>query len=425
MKKVLLQSILEQFIALIVICCITEAAELRCNILQYKTDRFYFPHGEEDNVFPGCEFTIYNREDSIYYAGYIENSHPGISYSYPTSVKFDTVVLADLVGRISTALIDSQSVITLGILSDNKIEDFFNVSMFEDRHKIGDSSYCTDAGNSINFRSFSSFFAMTLAFEQGEIDGFASYKKPAVQSRKAEIISTPAMYFAAMVPNVSSSFNEKGVLSTSLYYRFNPKLFAYYYKGDDLHPFNRLYLREELPERLYDYNPAKGKSLLSVLDMTGRSVKIHFSHPHLKTIAEYFVDILSRDRVNASVDSADLYMTYIPLDSLNPGESLDSIHTILLQDAAIGGRAEMDLDIVENYIELGMNSDNHDSRMRYFKKAEQDLMESFGVLPLYRPTHFFAFGNHIKNAWFDADSRIDLLNLKYIILPSDNKEAHK
>jgi hypothetical protein len=378
------------------------------SLLQYKTGRIYFPYGEENNIFTGCNFILYHNEDSIL-TSVIENSHPGVSYSYPLNVNIDTININNHNAVISTADIDSINPIVFGILNgDDHIRDEIEVMP-------------TSVSNQFVLKEFETFFEMTIAFENENIDGMVSSKRYLPKTKRIHSFSRQSDFVAVMIPNIGSSVNNRGILTTSLYYRFSTDMLPIYFNGDGIRSYNRLFYDTTTSKRYYQYDPYQGRRLLSVMDPSEKKVGIFPASKNLKRLAEYFGDILVRDKMQFSLDSADVYLTFIPLDRYNPGAALDSIHTILLYDMPDDYPGESTIKTVENFIHLGMTADSISAMMEYFRKAEQILTEDFGVFPLFQPSDHFTLKDNVKGFKLKADGAIDLSGLRRVIIPFSSR----
>ncbi|MFH2035817.1 MAG: hypothetical protein ABIJ45_05385 [Candidatus Zixiibacteriota bacterium] len=403
---------------LTIICLIISnsaiGGDIEAEILQYKLGRFYFGPGTEADIYENCPFIIYSGADSIG-TGRIEKSFPGISFSYPDRVNYDTLLFDSIHILISPAEIDSLAIINIGILDGTEISDFLTSS----------PPSLTIYGNRINIIKYNSFFEMTLALESGKIDIIASYKNFNSRSSDLEYISKPADYFAAMIPNVESNLNIKGILTNSLYYRYNPELFSIYYDGDKILSYNRLIPIDSTTDRFIEYNPAKGKNLLRSLTNFNGEIDIAPSCPALKKLSDYFEDILARDKISIKPGSEDIILAFIPIERNNPGAGLDSIFNIMLRAAPLNGEVETNLALIENYIDNGNQTIDTARSLYYYGLAEKSLIEEFGVFPLYRPMIYFAFSSNLKNQPNNPEETFDLETLKVIKPIMPNRDNNK
>jgi len=388
--------------------------EIPAEIIQYKLDRIYFSEATESNIYENCDFILFSRQDSIG-SGKIEKSFPGLSFSHKNCVNYDTVSIDSIRVIIRQAEIDSQSVINIGLLEGTELYDFSSSPIPKS----------TQHGNPINVIKFTSFFEMTLALESGKIDLIASYKSFRSQTDDFSYFSIKADYFAAMIPNVESNLNAKGILTNSLYYRYNQKLFSIYYDGNDIHSYYNLFPNNSSVPRHLDYDPSKGKSLLRSLTDFNNQIDIAPSRKSLIKLSDYFEDILARDKINITNATDDIILAYIPINSENPGAGLDSIFNIMLRAAPLNGDVEENLAIVENYIDNGHRAIDSAQSRSYYSKAEKSLIEDFGVFPIYRPVIYFAVSPKIKTPDYDKNAGFDLASLKLIVIPSLVKDDDK
>jgi hypothetical protein len=398
------------------------AGEITARILQFKMNRLYFPVGEEENIFRDSPFVICLFNDTIY-QGRIEASFPGISYSYPVDSVFDTAAIDTCYGIIEAAEIDSLSPINIGILKSLPYGDFSNASGIlagitaADSQGIGFSRY----GTTLNTHLYNSWVEMQIDFESGLIDAVCSFDAVISPGIIAETISAPAPFYVALIPNVSRTVNKNGLLTTSLYYRFNEDRLYALFNGRNAEPFRCLYLTDAPCPRAYEFDPDKGRNLLNYLKKRPRKVKIAYENSTLKRLAQYFADILSRDKINVklttSFSDADIYISYVPLHGEKIDTSLYYIMDILTTDTTEGNPMNSNVSITANYLELQRGSSDPETRTYYLNLAQRDLREYLGVFPLLRPTVYFAAGGNLKGYSFNRDGRLELKDLRKIRLP--------
>lgn len=404
--------------------CTVQAGELRSDILQAKSDRLYFPHGREKLIFARSRFTLYNDNDSLC-SGLIEFSGPGVSYSAPIYSLPGLLNIGSLYALIETAEIDSVSTIRIGInLPDRRGLSVSNGRLFEESNPP--LKLFSDNGNPFEIVFYDSFLEMTLALEAHRIDGFISFKE--YRPSGGDIVTTahPFDYFAALIPNVSRSVNRRGILSTSLYYRFGPSQSSAYFTGDGVRPFNRLYMRGGDGPRFYEYNPGKGRRLLKSLDGKPKEISIAISETMLTETGNYFIDILNRDRIKCRLDryreNYDLYLDFVPVSPDDPSVGLKYISRVVASDAPAGDEVNETLRIIENYIELGDGAADRDAAMYYYERAERGLVDDIGVFPLFQPTIYVTSYDYIRNFDYEIYVRDELKSISRIILPGRGDE---
>nr|MBN2276421.1 hypothetical protein [candidate division Zixibacteria bacterium] len=404
-------------------------AEVIGPILQYKLDRLYFPYGEEADLYPGHLFLIY-KGDSLIYRGLIEHSMIGVSYSYPTGGIFDTVEIGLCRAVIETAEIDTGATITIGISEFPKLYggDKFPMLFPPDSSAADSTISATNSGNRLVIKKYGNYTEMLIAFETGEIEAFVSYRNYDAPGKRYKAISAPAPYIAVLAPDISRAANDKGLLTTSLYYRYNPKNPEILFDGDGLEPCNCLYPSDSGCDRFYEYDPEKGEVLLTVLDKRPRKLKIAAADPKLLKTAEYFADVLSRDRIKTEIafgrDDYDMIVMFIPMLSGKSESGMQSALGLIGAGGISDKTSKENIKVIGNYIELGRLANSQSGREYYFHLADRGFKEDFGLFPLYRPSLYFVGQDYLKGGRFDEDGSIDLRPL-YLIKPMANQKERQ
>jgi len=391
----------------------SSSAEIRCPVLQYRMDRLYFPVGEEADIYRDHLFVIY-RGDSLAYKGLIENSLPGVSYSYPTGNAFDSLDEQPLTAVIETAAIDSASPITIGISEFPFVSGIrFLPDLFPTDSSLGDSvPPRTASGNELVIRKFDTYTEMIIAFESGELDAMLAYRRYDALGAREKSISAPAPYIAAIIPDLTKSSNDRGLLTTSLYYRFNPEMPELVFNGDDIIPYDCLYPADSGCTRIFGYDPEKGRLLINLLEKHPDKLTINVNDTKLIKMAEYFADILSRDKIRTGVqyngDKYDINLTFIPLEFNDSATGMNYALDLLGIDDKSDKPARETAKIIGNYIELGRLANNTSGREYYYNLADRGFKEDIGLFPLFRPTLYLTARDVLKGASFDSDGFIDL-----------------
>jgi hypothetical protein len=222
------------------------ATDINCKILQYKLDRLYFPIGTEENVYPSNRFTVYTTGDSIYH-GIIESSQLGISYSRITHYFFDTISIDSCWVLIESADIDSTSDIVIGLPVAIPMGPIIGNPPSSSSGDIGNIStqltlsMTAQNGNRLILKHYDSDIDMGLDFESGRIDGFFSHSSIITSKTEARTISDYTPYFAAIIPNIGRNINKDGLLTRSLYCRFDKTRLSLYFDGDNIRAYNCFY----------------------------------------------------------------------------------------------------------------------------------------------------------------------------------------
>ena len=400
-----------------------KATELRTNILQYKQGRFYFPAGREVLVYPHCTFSIFNGDDSLL-SGRIKVSALGVSYSDPVETVLDSAMLDKLTAVITTADIDSTAAITIGTVYFNQVPyssmfpDLFGLFGSSDRSEV----FFTESGNAIKIKRYLSPAEMKLAFESGAIDGYFSYNYPQSCDTGLMISSAQAPYFVALLPNISTLYNQRGLMTSSLYYRVDDGNLGNLFGGDRAVAQN---CPEAMPDscpRPLPYDLLKGQQLLNVLKPINGPVRIASSEREFQPTAMYFADVLWREKVETRIQvgqtGADIYIAPVPVAADSLWLSLEYIKTFLSRDTIAGRSANKNLQLLNNYINEIKAADSTDRQLEYAKKSAELLWQDIGVFSLYRPRVYFISRQDIGNAVFDKDGYMNLRELVKLRLPN-------
>jgi len=385
---------------------------LESSILQFQQERFYFPVGTESLVHKDCQFVILNENDTIH-TGNVDESYIGVSYSYPVDSLYDTLQLDNYKVFIQPATIDSLSKIDIGYISPNQIsyEGFI------------------DLDYRIKYHRYNNNFEMILDFESGNLDAFYSFSQYHTNLGNTSTISFPAPYYIAIIPNLSSQIYHNGFLTTSLYYRYDPGLMPILFNGDDCQTINCLVYNDKLCSRYYPYDPYRGQVLLKQYRPLPKTITIGITDQSWGKTAEYYADILSRDRIRTVIEKknekCDFTLAPVPIYRNKTIKSLRYIHHLLSQDTSKGNDINENLRIIGNYIksaETAADTLNLISE-RFQRLAETGLWDEIGVFPLYQPTIFFTTHKNITGHTTDSTGFIDQNKLYKIILPESCTEV--
>ncbi len=385
-------------------------------ILQVKLDRLYFDRGREDYIFRDCRFVVHRGYDSIY-SGCVEASFPGVSYSYPAGGVFDTMNVAVLHIWLERAPVDTTTSITIGHVGYLPIDPSRALP-------IVDSLGRPASQNPVDIRTYESTFELNLAFESDVLDGCVAYHRVGAAGEGTRIVVRPAPFFVAMIPNPASELNRGGMLTTSLYYRLDPRRMPLYFDGDLIAPYNRLGAGGDTLPRPFPYDPASGRDILQTLHVRSRNVQIEPMRPMFEKLAGYFADILSRDRFFTSfgptLDNPDVRLVAVPIyDDVLP--SLRFIYDRLTEDTAGSQASNETVTIIGGYLDMAEQAADSSQRAYYTHLAETSLRDDVGVFPLFRPTLFVTLRPGLLGDPFTTSDYPDLSGVTKVRLPSHDE----
>jgi hypothetical protein len=244
----------------------------------------------------------------------------------------------------------------------------------------------------------------------------------------SEVISSPAPFIAVLMPNLSKKTRGLAMVTTSLYYRFDVSRLWWpsFFQSEMPTPVNRHYITSEAGPRSYPFDPRKGQLLVTKNRDIPSKLKIGVQNRRLTQIAEYFADILSRDKLRLEVrgndPDADLFLTFVPVDFDDPVLSLWYITELLRQQEPHHKSDKEALTIIENHLHSARAAHDVATSYHFYRLADRALQSDLGVFPLFRPTIYFLPGNNLKNARFDESGYLDLSSLTKIILPPTDWE---
>ena len=222
---------------------VCEAEELRCEILQYKLDRLYFPAGEGADIFSHCGFKIVRGSDTLY-RGQIARSFEGVSYSDPTGAFFNSVDLSSCKAVIETA--DSDSLADLHLRFQNMDDDEIKFILPENIlfEPTGSDTLILENGRRL-FLSKLDIFNITFANQPIDIFEISiTYDSQFTPGPDYRAFTAGAPYIAVLVPNLGRTSSSGGVLTTSLYYNFSAFLLPHLFEGDNPLPAYSLFASE-------------------------------------------------------------------------------------------------------------------------------------------------------------------------------------
>lgn len=395
------------------------ANPVSCRIVQYNQGRLYFSAGEEARIYPHAKFTVLASPmaDTVV-TGYIEHSWIGISASFPLDSIQKVTATDDLVALIEPAAVDSSSTITIGT-------DIAGLRWY-----VEDSS-----DNRLEVRRYQHHSLMEQDFRSGELDGCLSFRKPRIDSREITVMEQPLPYIAVLIPNIGREANARGLLTTSLYYRFDHARPGLYFEGSVV---PRMCLRlthdgttgkndAETEIRPYPLDPERGRRLIE--NMTGRPTKvsIYYGSPDLERLAHYFGDILARDRFEVEITdhrrAADLYLEFLPLSSDVPATTVYAVQHKLERDSIPGSLANEPLKISAGFADLLESAGSRLEYYSYLDRMSRLLITDLGVFPLFRPTAYFGADRNLQGVRFDPDGYLDITTAVKVIPPGSFEGA--
>ncbi|MBN1211331.1 MAG: hypothetical protein JXA92_02030 [candidate division Zixibacteria bacterium] len=405
-----------------------EADEHRCEILQYKLDRLYFSAGEEADIFSHSSFKIVCGSDTLY-RGWIDQSIAGVSYSDTTGGFFDSVDLSSCFALIATAENDSLAVIIVHFqnMADDEIKFILsdNIAAEEDLY----DTLITEDGRGLLISKLDVDDIVTSYQAAKEYDIQIAYDSQYITVFEVGTISASAPYIAVLMPNLAKNSSAGGVLTTSLYYNFSGFLLPHLFDGDNPLPAYSLFAEDGTSRRPYVYDPGKGRELYRGFHDRPGELSLYYSAFSLRKVADYFADILAREKIKVNISDtdhdADLILTYIPTDNQKPQKSLRYLYELLSKTETFDASRKETLTIIGNYLEAAEEAEKPETVLNYCSLADRGFIHDLGVFPLFRPLLYVTFEKNIKNCGFDASGRLDVYNVTKLVMPTENKETDR
>ena len=372
------------------------AETLESEILKFEYHRFYFSNGSEALIIAGSKFEIFEN-DSAVYSGKIEKSFEGISISYPidTTLQFD---LANLTGLLHTAEYDTTNPILIGY------NDSYLKQLLE--HDLSYQTFDTisEKQSIYDHKIISEFPDRNFASAFDRYDAFFSLNDILLPPEFKLTNKNNLGYLAVLMPNLSSAANKNGVMTTSLYYRYNPDLASLFFRGE-ITPTNCLFPSDTSCIRSYQFDLSKGQRLSGQFLNSSPNLKISYNVPLLKETADFFADILSRDRFKVEVvfddPAADLFINLIPFQKSQPDSSLIKIMDDLKTTLTGSKEQQENLEIIKNRLVSAEQTEDPAMKNYFWQLADYSLKYDLGVFPLFQPVVYYFFKNHITGIEID------------------------
>lgn len=397
---------------------VADAASVEVDILKLRNGRLYFDAGTERYIFADHRFAITCSGDTIT-TGTIERSFDGLSYG-TAALGTDLLTVDSCVARIEIATVDSTSTIVVGLVESAPHNDWQVVSCRRPDSLPADQIWI-DTTEAVVTRTFQSQLALVLAYENGDIDVMISPEEPIVSTRQADIQAVPAPYYFALIPDCGSSINDDGLLTTSMYYRFDHTRLAELTASDLAQPWTSLYYDNKAGTRPYSFDPPLGRSLLARTSIPVRRVGIAYQYDLLQPLAAYFGDMLARDRIRVTIDreleQPELRFVAIPLYADRPWQSLEVVGHILARDtSAFSQEAEL---LRQTFERLKLIRQFHDQPQgrTYLQRTARSLVDDLGVFPLYRPGIYLGLSPQLTGVSITEEGRIDFCDALKLVSP--------
>ena len=260
---------------------------------------------------------------------------------------------------------------------------------------------------------FSQSFRMKFSFEQGMLDGYIGFGFDDVLAGKHQAES---LYpdIAVMMAGIGGDIFSGGRFSTSLYYRFDPARSHLFFPFGETVPTNR-WLVIQVPdsagvlrnERYYPYDFSKGKMLHRSIRTGIDQIKVVYDYPLLTETARYLADISAREGLSADMEryapgnEYDIRIAFLPAsDDIVPFALFAAVLELNDQNAMIPSERQLDQPGWDD-CDRGSRLRERANRNKFFRRAEETVVETCGCFTLFRPHVFAIAGPNVRNIGFD------------------------
>ncbi|MEE9441429.1 MAG: ABC transporter substrate-binding protein [candidate division Zixibacteria bacterium] len=504
-------------------------------IIQVRLNRLYFEHGVEGGIFAGTPFAVYCGENEII-SGIIDYAGPGISFSRPIAEIDERLFSDSCLARLTTAVVDTKAVITLG--TDLPLE-LFNISRETLFERVNDSIFPTLADSlsisgreltlylnpsirysddtrlnsetvhwwldDLNYRSRSYavryFFAKLKPLNEDGIeiiDGFTlhlrfkqpfpragyflshpdfqvynrsylgtgafreigqamageqlrafvpneSYRGDIPQVEKiiikyfrqsyrmkfeyendmsdgyigfgyeddlAGVYEAKALYpyLAVMLAGIGGDSFSRGLLPSSIYYRYDPERRHLYFPYGATESILRWIIRDDSAEpagRYHPFDTERGRSLHRIILNNAPRVEICYDNSLLYETGRYVADIAAREGTIADLkkynygQSFDIHVAFFPAsDNIIPFALISAVLELNDQNSTLPQDQRMNR---PGWDDLGRGTSllNPENRDRFFARAEATIFEEASFFPLFRPWIYAVGSDRFKGMKFD------------------------
>ncbi len=386
---------------------VASESAVECESFEYRLGRCYLPVGVEAMIYPGCPFRIVRGDDRIV-SGSVESAFTGISWTpiLPDSV---TDALDDSCRIfIEPARVDSSSSIRLGAVSEALARQLDNIT--------GDSA---GTGNPLTLSTLSPYDDVQRLLTGDSLDIVLSYRHPAGECSSVGRATHSAAWVAAMLPNLSRPLNRDGLLTTALYYRFNPVLLDYLFDGDSAAPVNMWNDSPGTPRPYPSDTDGSGKLLRQL--PRDEPVRVAVGAPDLRRLAEYFGDVLARRRFDVEFvgdyAEADLWLGWVAAPVGRDSEVLTAAFEMLSRSRPANSAQSEAMTLFGDYLEQLERLSDSTKAAGLLRLARQTITHDLGAFSLFRPRLHMVWDWPVVGAGFNDAGWLRIDSVRVLRLP--------
>ena len=377
-------------------------------ILYRNFDRVSFPYGTDVHIYSGCRFAIVEG-DSTVVSGEIEISRPGISISRPITALDSLVLDSGMVAVIDRFEVDSAARVRIGLMAYLPVERVMTVAGADSRFAV------------VEAVPYQNQLKMLYDYEAGRLDGFVTDYAPRLEGVASECLSSAAAWVVALAPNPASALVQDGMVTTSLFYRFDPVSLPLITDGDSAVAWFALTDDSTQNVRRFPFDPETGRRLLRNLRSLPHQLVLGVENESLTRPAAFFADVLARDRITTKIadtfHGADLKLVSIPLEAADDTVSLRYLIEYLAADTTAGMPINEAIAQAASHLAAASRQPDSSLRAAALQRAVRKLIDDGGVFPLFRPGLFLTYRSTIGGISVDPNSRFDLTHISVLIPP--------
>jgi hypothetical protein len=338
----------------------------------------------------------------------IEFSLPGISIS-AQSVFFDSLIPDSTVQvAIDCFEYDSTAKVHIGHLA------YLTPSLLL---RLPDTMQAT----TVEAVAYENQLKMLYDFQAGRLEAVITDYAPRLDGVRSRTLATVAPWVITLAPNPASRLAQDGILTTSLFYRFDPASLALITDGDSARPWYGFSADSGKSRRVYPFNPDTGRKLLRNLAAQQKHLTFQIENKSQARPAGYFADILSRDRLSTQISEdsqgPDLQLLTVPLECGDDTLALQWLLARLASDTVAGFSINETIAQAAFHVAAAGRQPDSSLRAASLQRASSKLIEDAGVFPLYRPGLFLTHRSTVIDIGVTPVGKFDLSAVQVLIPP--------
>jgi ABC-type transport system substrate-binding protein len=275
-------------------------------------------------------------------------------------------------------------------------------------------------------RYFDERYQMRFAFDEAQIQAYIGFgAEDNLQGRYQARALYP--FTAVLLPNTARPLGDNDQFVTSLYYCFDTDNTERYFEFGDAVPVNRWFegtQSSQNADRIFPYNPKKGKQLYSILKLQQPKLAIDCTEPFLDGAVRYLADIAAQEGMSCDINPSspqgtDIFIATLPSsDHVLPSALISAALALNDQRGIIMSDDSSPLEIWDR-LSMGTRLDMQNRRVVFFERAEELLVEQSSFFPLFRPYLYAVGDDAIMGLAFDAYGFPHLADVRLLSVGND------